>query len=117
MVQRQKMFSFLMLALMLGALWLPVLWPLGGQWSICDQYHYGWAVPFLCAYLFWKRWSSGAIPASDPKVGRVTPGAPFPVQSSKFNVPADSRRPPFRVSISKCPLAFPCSLGVVAGRC
>ena len=25
--------------------------------SFTEQYHYGWAVPFLCAYLFWKRWN------------------------------------------------------------
>ncbi len=44
-----------MLGLALGALWLPVIWLLGAQWSIYEQYNYGWAVPFLCLYLLWRR--------------------------------------------------------------
>ncbi len=65
--------------LALGALWLPLIWLLGAQWSIYEQYNYGWAVPFLCLFLFWRRWSNGPIPVPDPKVGRVTPCAPSPV--------------------------------------
>jgi exosortase len=38
-------------------------------WSVVPQYSYGWAVPFLGAYLFWGRWKSR------PEPGRAPPGA------------------------------------------
>ena len=39
----------------LGIYWLALVHQLGAQWSVFDQYNYGWAVPFLCLYLFWNR--------------------------------------------------------------
>jgi exosortase len=39
-----------------AALWL-ILWrQLSGEWSVNDQYSYGWFVPFFAALLFWLRW-------------------------------------------------------------
>lgn len=37
-----------------SAIWLPVVYLLGAQWSAYEEYNYGWAVPFLCLYLAWK---------------------------------------------------------------
>jgi exosortase len=31
---------------------------LGAEWTINDQYNYGWFVPFFAAYLFWTRWET-----------------------------------------------------------
>ncbi len=28
------------------------------EWSVNEQYGYGWAVPLLCAFLFWRRWQN-----------------------------------------------------------
>ena len=39
-----------------GMLWLVLCRHLSGEWSINEQYSYGWFVPFFCAYLFWLRW-------------------------------------------------------------
>jgi exosortase len=39
-----------------GALWLPLCRALAGEWSINEQYTFGWFVPFFAAYLFWLRW-------------------------------------------------------------
>ncbi len=39
----------------LACYWAVVIHQLGAQWSIFAQYHYGWAVPFLCIYLIWRR--------------------------------------------------------------
>ncbi len=39
-----------------AASWGVVIRELGAQWSVYTQYNYGWGVPFLCVYLFWKRW-------------------------------------------------------------
>src|SRR5262245_14571246 len=36
--------------LALALLWLSVIRLLGAQWSVYDQYKYGWAVPVLCLY-------------------------------------------------------------------
>ncbi len=34
--------------------WLVLIHYLGAQWSVYEQYNYGWAVPFLCLYLLWR---------------------------------------------------------------
>src|SRR5437879_564539 len=39
-----------------GALWLGLFRQLSGEWSVNDQYSYGWFVPFFAALLFWLRW-------------------------------------------------------------
>lgn len=47
----------------LGGFWLIVVRMLSPQWSVYAQYNYGWAVPFLCAYLLWQRWPNRPAPA------------------------------------------------------
>ena len=42
--------------LFLGALWLGVCRELSGEWSVNEQYNFGWFVPFFALYLFWLRW-------------------------------------------------------------
>ena len=42
-------------ALFFAALWLGLWWQLSGEWSINDQYSYGWFVPFFAIVLFWLR--------------------------------------------------------------
>ena len=47
--------------LALGILFLAVLWSvlwrqLSGEWSVNEQYNFGWFVPFFAVYLFWLRW-------------------------------------------------------------
>jgi exosortase len=42
--------------LALGALWFLLCRQLRGEWSVNDQYSYGWFVPFFAAFLFWSRW-------------------------------------------------------------
>lgn len=41
---------------MLGVAWFGVIRLLSPQWSVYEQYQYGWAVPFLCLYLLFLRW-------------------------------------------------------------
>jgi len=49
-----------------GLLWLEVITRLRFEWSVNPQYGYGWTVPFLAAYVFWRRWQR--VPAaSEPK--------------------------------------------------
>ena len=46
-------------------LWLEVINHLRAEWSLNPQYAYGWAVPFIALYLFWRRWSerpAAAVP-------------------------------------------------------
>ena len=43
-------------ALALGALWFVLCRQLSGEWSVNEQYSYGWFVPFFVAFLFWLRW-------------------------------------------------------------
>lgn len=39
-------------------LWLRLINHLRIEWTLNEQYSYGWAVPFLCAFLFWRRWQT-----------------------------------------------------------
>lgn len=59
----------------LGVYWLALIHQLGAQWSVYDQYSYGWAVPFLCLYLFWQR--SQASESRSPQL-----------EAGRFQVPA-----------------------------
>jgi exosortase len=43
--------------------WLEVISRLRFEWSINPQYGYGWAVPFLAAYIFWRRWQNAPAPS------------------------------------------------------
>jgi len=50
-------------ALALLVLWVVLCRHLGGEWSVNEQYSYGWFVPFFAAFLFWLRWEDR--PAAD----------------------------------------------------
>src|SRR6266568_2056895 len=65
----------------LGAYWLSLIHQLGAQWSIYEQYNYGWSVPFLCAYLIWRK---------------VQGASRFPLPASRLALPAS--RSPLRAS-------------------
>src|SRR4029450_10891824 len=46
----------------IGALWFILLRQLSNEWSINEQYSYGWFVPFLALFLFWLRWADRPDP-------------------------------------------------------
>jgi len=80
----------------LGAYWLSLIHQLGAQWSIYEQYNYGWSVPFLCAYLIWRK-------VQDAK--REPQGAKRKAQSA--------RRFPLPSSLSPLPPVVPWSGSLV----
>ncbi len=49
-----------------GLLWLELISRLRFEWSINPQYGYGWTVPFLAAYLFWRRFESAPARSTAP---------------------------------------------------
>jgi len=55
-----------------GSLWLEAINHLKGEWSFNPQYAYGWGVPFLALYMFWRRWSTRPTPApSGERLGPI----------------------------------------------
>src|SRR5437763_4383184 len=42
--------------LALGALWFVLCRHLSSEWSVNEQYSYGWFVPLFAVFLFWLRW-------------------------------------------------------------
>jgi exosortase len=48
--------------LFFGALWFILCGQLTGEWSVNEQYNYGWFVPFFSLYLFWLRWQDRPDP-------------------------------------------------------
>jgi len=51
-----------LLFLFFGALWFILCRQLAGEWSVNEQYNYGWFVPFFSLYLFWLRWQDRPPP-------------------------------------------------------
>src|SRR5258708_19002457 len=47
---------FVAIVIFFAALWLELWRQLSGEWSVNDQYSYGWFVPFFAIVLFWLRW-------------------------------------------------------------
>jgi exosortase len=45
-----------------GLVWIELISRLRFEWSINPQYGYGWTVPFLAAYIFWKRYLHSPAP-------------------------------------------------------
>ena len=48
--------QFVVAFLALLALWFVLCRQLSGEWSVNEQYSYGWFVPFFALFLFWLRW-------------------------------------------------------------
>ena len=55
--------------LALAALWLILCRHLSSEWSLNEQYNYGWFVPFFALYLFWLRW--GDRPQTESRKSKV----------------------------------------------
>src|SRR5213592_1119269 len=53
--------------LVLTALWFLLCKQLSGEWSVNEQYKFGWFVPFFGLYLFWLRWQDRPEPISNFK--------------------------------------------------
>src|ERR1035438_2130280 len=71
-----------------GCYWAILIYYLGAQWSVYEQYSYGWAVPFLCLYLLWRRVTQPSQPSSPshrrPLSSVLCP--PPPILDSKLDV-------------------------------
>lgn len=73
--------AMLLLVVFLGWLWAMLINDLRIEWTLNPQYGYGWAVPFLCAFLLWKQWefSVGRQPAAARDFHRLSAGFYFPL--------------------------------------
>src|SRR5438270_7882663 len=56
MLTRHFPMRFVAIVVFFAALWFGLFRQLSGEWSVNDQYSYGWFVPFFAAFLFWLRW-------------------------------------------------------------
>ena len=57
--------------LFLAALWFVLCRQLSGEWSVNQQYSFGWFVPIFAIYLFWLRWQDRpqiGIPSSKSEI-------------------------------------------------
>src|SRR5882724_4871525 len=75
--------SLILLLCVLAGYWALLIHNLGAQWSLYEQYNYGWSVPILCAYLIWRKFHYPTDPPTHrstdaPKLHapRSTPPAP-----------------------------------------
>ena len=51
-----------------GLLWFWLFFHLHDEWTLHAQYNYGWAVPFLAAFIFHLRWTDRPAPQPDAAV-------------------------------------------------
>lgn len=56
----------------LAWLWFVLINDLRVEWTVNPQYSYGWAVPFLCAFLIWQRIQKSEVGSRKSQVGPST---------------------------------------------
>ena len=61
----------LLSAVVLGFLWFVLVNDLRVEWTLNPQYNYGWAVPFLCLYLAWRKIQNPESRIQNPKSAPV----------------------------------------------
>jgi exosortase len=61
-VGRANRIQIIAAGLALFGLWFVLCRHLSGEWSVNEQYSYGWFVPFFAAFLFWQRWEDRTQP-------------------------------------------------------
>ena len=66
--------AFGLSVLFLGALWFGLCRELSGEWSVNEQYNFGWFVPLFALYLFWLRWQDRP-PAEIPNLKSQVPNS------------------------------------------
>jgi exosortase len=54
--------AFALSVLFFAALGFGLCRELSGEWSVNEQYNFGWFVPFFALYLFWLRWQDRPTP-------------------------------------------------------
>jgi exosortase/archaeosortase family protein len=65
-------------ALPLAWLWFILINDLRVEWTVNPQYSYGWAVPFLCAFLIWQRVQKAESRKQKAKSGNAPHPGPLP---------------------------------------
>ena len=63
--------AFALSVLFLGALWFGVCRELSGEWSVNEQYNFGWFVPFFALYLFWLRWQDRPLTQISNRISNI----------------------------------------------
>src|SRR5438874_11965045 len=58
---------FALSVLFMAVLWFGLCRELSGEWSVNEEYNFGWFVPFFAVYFFWLRWQDRPEPISNFK--------------------------------------------------
>src|SRR5438132_3651598 len=90
MLTRHFPMRFVAIVVFFAARWI-ILWrQLSGEWSVNDQYSYGWFVPFFAIILFWLRFEDAPQPralseeqGAEQNLGAETPGSKLQAPSAK----------------------------------
>ncbi|MEM9227663.1 MAG: archaeosortase/exosortase family protein, partial [Verrucomicrobiota bacterium] len=56
--------------LVIGAFWSIFYYQLSYEWSVSEQYSYGFFVPFVGLYLAWLHWQDRPLPAPAKTLSR-----------------------------------------------
>jgi exosortase len=78
--------AFALSLFFLAALWFGLCRELSGEWSVNEQYNFGWFVPFFALYLFWLRWQDRPEPENRNQRSEVS--ARKPVLPGQWSVVA-----------------------------
>lgn len=60
---------------LLAAIWGILIYECSSDWRITPEYAYGWSVPFLAGFLFWKRWITRPEPEPEEAPTLASAGA------------------------------------------
>jgi exosortase len=103
------------------ALWFVLCRQLSGEWSVNEQYSYGWFVPFFALFLFWLRWEGRPeresrkekVEHAEPGCRRVD-GTAARVAVSEWDRVNQSRKRAIAIGVAALLVLFPVRLFEVA---
>src|SRR5207244_5541159 len=80
-----------------ATLWLELWRQLSGEWSVNDQYSYGWFVPFFAIVLFWLRFEDAP---EAPKLGAWSSELGEQRTNNKEQITNNSKARPVAIGIA-----------------
>src|SRR5438477_2359582 len=88
----RSLFRVPVLVFFCATLWLILWWQLSGEWSVNDQYSYGWFVPLFAIVLFWLRFEDAPQPRALSKEQGAEQNLAAEIPGSRLQAPGAKAR-------------------------
>src|SRR5438105_14421098 len=100
-----------LIVVLFATLWGILWWQLSGEWSVNDQYSYGWFVPLFAIVLFWLRFEDASQPRALSKEQGAEQNLAAEIPGSRLQAPAAKARAiAIGIAVASLLLLFPIRL-------